>query len=69
MLSLSINVGDTLNIGDHGRIRFDEKSGRRVKLAIDLPGIRVWVGAMGMRPANYVTGLGREAREPALERA
>jgi hypothetical protein len=66
MLSMTLNTGDGLQIGegpDAGAfIRIADKSGRRVKLAIatDLTVKRL---APGISPAQFTTGVtGRQVR-------
>lgn len=62
MLTLSVRVGQAVQIGEHGVVKVEDKTGRRVRLVFagDFSPIRLI--ADGIIPARFTLGITGEPR-------
>jgi hypothetical protein len=60
MLSLSVKIGQAVQIGDAAVVRVDDKSGRYVRLRIATALSPIKLLADGIIPMRFTVGLGGE---------
>lgn len=66
MLTLSVKVGQAVQIGDVAVVKVGEKSGRMVKLSFFTPVSPIRLLADGLIPSRFTTGITGELRRGAM---
>ncbi|QND60375.1 hypothetical protein [Mesorhizobium huakuii] len=62
MLTLTVNVGQAVQIGEHGVVKVEDKTGRRVRLVFAGDFRPITLIADGIIPARFTLGITGVAR-------